>query len=104
VAALLADAVVSFDEDTPLRGPAIAEAYEKAFAAGGTTRHLVLTAHVEYEPSTRLATVRVPYQRWSLGGDAPQLTALGRIGGVFAIDTAGCSWRQHHVRRDWQAT
>jgi hypothetical protein len=25
-----------------------------------------------------------------------------RIDDVFSVDLRGCSWRQHHVRRDWQ--
>jgi hypothetical protein len=72
VARLLSEAVVSFDAGTPLQVPTIAEAYEKAFAAGGAIRHLVFTRHVEYGPSTCLATVRVPYQRWSRGHAAPK--------------------------------
>lgn len=103
VTRLLGGATVRFDSAPALQGEAVAGAYAAAFTAGRATRHLLSTGVVGYEPGTGTATARVPYQRWSLDGPAPVLTALGRFEGTFAVRGELCEWREHHVRRDWQA-
>jgi hypothetical protein len=103
VTQLLGGATVRFDSAAALQGEDVAAAYAAAFAAGRATRHLLSTGVVGYEPETGTATATVPYQRWSLDGPAPVLTALGRFEGTFAVHGGFCVWRRHHVRRDWQA-
>ena len=100
LAALLTDAVVTFGDAEPVSGAeAVADLFERAFAAGHRTRHLITNAVVA-QTSPQLVTSRVCYTRWVLD-PAPTLVGMGEYQSEFVADEAHWRFTAHTVRRDW---
>ncbi|TIC81747.1 nuclear transport factor 2 family protein [Nocardioides sp. GY 10127] len=82
VLAVLGDARVDFAGEALTGAERIGEAYRTAFAASGPTCHLLHPGEVHLTaaggPGSVAFRFLAPYQRWSLAGEAPVLTTLGR--------------------------
>lgn len=112
VLAELSHATVSFG-GPDLRGDEeLIRAYERAFATGGRTRHLLHEVEVAVEVAdpdagadgTDVIAGRAAYQRWSLDTDPPTITALGHYQVRLAADSNPPHLTVLTVHRDWQHT
>ena len=100
LATLLTDAVVTFGDADPVSGAgAVAGLFERAFAAGQRTRHLITNAVITWS-SPGVASSRVCYTRWVLD-PGPTLVGMGEYESEFAADEAHWRFTAHTVRRDW---